>query len=161
MVDDRFNDRARTFSSEWRKRGQKNQALGRSKGGYSCKIHISVDALGNPLEFVLSPREASDCPRFSRFLTARKPQAVLADKGYDSDKNLAAVRKLGAEAVIPPKSNRLNPQNCDYELYKERRHVECTIGFLKQYRRIFSRFDKYATHFLDFIHYAATMIWLK
>ena len=38
------------------------QALGRSRGGYSCKIHISVDALGNPLEFILSPGEASDCP---------------------------------------------------------------------------------------------------
>lgn len=135
--------------------------MGRSKGGYSCKIHVSCESLGNASEFVLSPGQASDCPRLPRFLTLEKPDYVLADKGYDSQENLEAVRAVGAEPVIPPKSNRLNPQDCDYEIYKERRHVECLIGKLKHFRRIFSRFDKYAAHFLDFIHYAATFQWLK
>lgn len=137
------------------------QALGRSRGGYSCKIHISVDALGNPLEFILSPGEASDCPLGPRLVGGRHPDYVLADRGYDSNRNLEAVRAEGAEPVIPPKSNRKHPQDCDYELYKERRHVECYIGKLKYFRRICSRFDKYAAHFLDFIHYAATLQWLK
>jgi transposase len=137
------------------------QALGRSKGGYSCKIHISVDALGNPLEFILSPGETSDCPLAPRLIEGRKPQHVLADRGYDSDANLDAARAEGAEPVIPPKANRKHPQECDYALYKERRHVECTIGKLKYFRRICTRFDKYASHFLDFIHYAATLQWLK
>lgn len=94
-------------------------------------------------------------------MEGRNPDAVLADRGYDSNANLEAVRKEGAEPVIPPKKNRINPQDCDYDLYKERRHVECYIGKLKYFRRIFSRFDKYASHFLDFIHYAAILQWLK
>lgn len=121
---------------------------------------MSVDALGNPLEFILSPGGASDCPLGPRLIQDRKPGYVLADRGYDADYNLIAARTEGAEPVIPPKQNRVNPQDCDYALYKERRHVECYIGKLKYFRRIFSRFDKYAAHFLDFIHYAATLQWL-
>ena len=71
------------------------------------------------------------------------------------------IRAGGAEPVVPPKSNRTTPQECDYALYKERRHVKCAIGKLKWFRRIFSRFDKYAAHFLDFIRFAATLQWLK
>lgn len=85
----------------------------------------------------------------------------MADKGYDSDDNLETIHKAGAEPCVPPKSNRTNPQECDYVLYKERRHVECLIGKLKWFRRIFSRYDKYARHFLSFIQFAATIQWLK
>jgi transposase len=113
------------------------------------------------LEFILSGGEASDCPLGPRLMEGRKPSAVLADRGYDSDANLQAARNEGAEPCIPPKKNRKTPQDCDYTLYKERRHVECYIGKLKYYRRIFSRFDKYAARFLDFIHFAATLQWLK
>jgi transposase len=94
-------------------------------------------------------------------MEGRKPGAILADRGYDSDANLEAVRREGAEAVIPPKKNRKTPQNCDYALYKERHQVECAISKLKYFRRIFSRFDKYASHFVAFIHFAATLQWLK
>ena len=86
---------------------------------------------------------------------------VMGDRGYDSDVNLEAARGLGARPCIPPKANRKVPQDCDYALYKECRHVECFIGKLKYYRRIFSRFDKYAARFLDFIHFAATLQGLK
>jgi transposase len=96
-----------------------------------------------------------------RLMEGRKAHAVLADRGYDSDINLEAARRIGATPCIPPKANRNAPQHCDYTLYKERRHIECFIGKLKYYRRIFSRFDKYAARFLDFIHFAATLIWLK
>lgn len=113
------------------------------------------------MEFILTPGAASDCPLGARLIEGRNPDYVLADKGYDSDANLQAARNEGAEPVIPPKANRKKPQTCDYALYKERRHVECYIGKLKYFRRIFSRFDKYASHFLDFIHYAATLYWLR
>ena len=91
----------------------------------------------------------------------RRPEHVLADRGYDADNTLAYVKRIGAASVIPPKSNRLNPQACDYALYKERHQIECAIGKLKYFRRIFSRFDRYASLFLSFIHYAATLQWLK
>ena len=120
-----------------------------------------MESLGNPLEFIVTGGEVSDCPLLPRVLEGRAAEYVLADKGYDSDDNLAHIKASGATPVIPPKSNRVDPQECDYALYKERRHVECTIGKLKWFRRIFSRFDKYAAHFLSFIHFAATLQWLK
>jgi transposase len=144
-----------------RKRGQQIQGIGRSKGGFSSKIHLSCDSLGNPIEFIITGGEVSDCPLLPRLLQGRKPDVTIADKGYDSDDNLAAIEQAGAQSCVPPKSNRTHPQHCDYVLYKERRHVECLIGKLKWFRRIFSRFDKYARHFLSFIHFAATLQWLK
>jgi transposase len=141
----------------WRKRGQQNQELGRSTGGFSCKIFVSVDGLGNAVEFLLTPGQAGDSPRLPKLVEGRNPNAVLGDNGFDSNNNLECIAQEGAEAVIPPKTNRTHPQECDYALYKERHQVECYIGKPKYFRRIFSRFDKYAAHFLDFIHYAATL----
>lgn len=88
MADDRFHHCTRSRLRRWRKRGAKIQALGRSKGGYSTKIHLSVDALGNPLEFILSPGAASDCPLGVRLIEGRNPDYVLADRGYDSERPL-------------------------------------------------------------------------
>jgi transposase len=122
---------------------------------------VSVESLGNPLEFIITGGEVSDCPLLPRLIEGREAEHVLADKGYDSDDNLAQIKANGATAVVPPKSNRTHPQSCDYALYKERRHVESTIGKLKWFRRIFARFDKYAANFLSFIQFAATLQWLK
>jgi transposase len=144
-----------------RKRGQQIQGLGRSKGGFSTKIHLNCDAFGNPTEFIITGGEVSDSPLLPRLIDGRNAAVVMADKGYDSDANLEAITAQNAEPCVPPKSNRTSPQHCDYTLYKERRHVECLIGKLKYFRRIFSRFDKYASHFLSFIQFAATLQWLK
>ncbi len=66
-----------------------------------------------------------------------------------------------AIATIPPKKNRTVPRDCDYAAYRARHLGECFIGKLKHFRRIFSRFDKYAKRFLAFVHFASTFIWLK
>ncbi len=58
-------------------------------------------------------------------------------------------------------SRRVQPRPCDYAAYKERHLVECFIGKLKYFRRVFSRFDKYARRYLAFVHFASTVIWLK
>jgi transposase len=87
--------------------------------------------------------------------------AVLADKGYDADYVLDAAHAMGAEAVIPPKSNRKEPREYDKELYKERNQVERLFNRLKHWRRVANRFDKTAESFLAFIHIAASYLWLK
>ncbi len=87
---------------------------------------------------------------------------MLADRGYDADKTIAYIeQQLQATATIPPKNSRVAPRDCDYAAYKERHLVECFLGKLKYFRRICSRFDKYATRFLAFIHFASMVIWLK
>jgi transposase len=61
-------------------------------------------------------------------------------------------------------SRRIAPRDCDYAAYKERHPVACFTCFIgkhKYFRRICSRFDKYAGRFLAFIHFASMCIWLK
>jgi len=140
---------------------QEDQALGRSRGGFSTKIHGVCDALGNPLGFMLTGGQVADCLQAVPLLQGLHFQALLADKGYDTDTIIAYVEGTGAKAIIPPKSNPLVQRDYDRHLYKERHKIECVFGFLKHYRRIFSRFDKIASRFLAFLHFVAALQWLK
>ena len=85
----------------------------------------------------------------------------MADKGYDSDAVLALIEAMVAEAVIPPKANRVAQRVYDKEFYKERHLVECFFNKLKQFRRVFSRFDQTARNFLAFVQFASMMLWLR
>ena len=121
-----------------------------------------VDALGNPLKFILTSGAAGDNPQALPLLAGQRAQEVLADRSYDADATIAYIeQELRATATIPPQPRRAQPRACDYAAYKERHLIECFIGKLKYFRRVFSRFDKYASRFLAFIHFASTTIWLK
>ncbi len=121
-----------------------------------------VDALGNPLRFILTSGAAGDNPQALPLLEGWQAQEVVADRGYDADKTLAHIQgAMGAVATIPPKKSRTVQRDCDYAAYKERHLVECLIGKLKHFRRVFARYDKYGKRFLAFVHLASTLIWLK
>jgi transposase len=94
-------------------------------------------------------------------LAGHDAEAVIADKGYDSDPLVRRIEGQGAEAVIPPKKNRKVPRNYDKHLYKERNKVERFIHLLKQYRRVATRYEKTDRNFLGFVHVAAVMILLR
>jgi transposase len=85
----------------------------------------------------------------------------MADKGYDSDAVLALIEAMVAEAVIPPKANRIEQRVYDKEFYKERHLVGCFFNKLKQFTRVFSRFDQTARNFLAFVQFASIMLWLR
>ena len=76
---------------------------------------------------------------------------MLADKGYDSQEFRQYILEQGMSPVIPPRSNRKEPQAYDAYLYRERHLVECFINKIKHYRRIFSRFEKLDTRYLGFL----------
>lgn len=87
---------------------------------------------------------------------------MVADRGYDADRTIAYIEgEMRAIATIPPRKNRVAPRACDYAAYRERHLVECLIGKLKHFRRVFARFDKYARRYLAFVHLASTLIWLR
>ena len=67
----------------------------------------------------------------------------------------------GAIPVIPPRSNRKELRGYDKHLYRERHLVECFIGKIKHYRRVFSRFEKLDSRYLGFLHFAGALIWLR
>jgi transposase len=123
---------------------------------------VPVDALGNPLKFRPTSGAAGDNPQAIPLLEGQRAQEVVADRGYDADRTLAYVeREMGAIATIPPTENRTAPRGCDYAAYKERHLIECFIGKLKYFRRVFSRFDKYARRYRACVHFASMTIWLR
>ena len=140
---------------------QEAQALGRSRGGFSTKIHLAVDALGNPLRFILTAGQRHDSPQASALIEGFAPQVLIADKGYDSAPLVASVTAKGILAVIPPKKNRLAQREYDQHLYRERHLIECFINKLKHYRRVFSRFEKLSKNYLGFLSFVSALVWLR
>jgi transposase len=136
---------------------------GGSKGGFTTKIHAITDALGNPLDFILTPGQASDIGQAENLLalTPEGVEALLADKGYDSDAFVQAVQEKGLEVVIPPKNNRNHPHTCDWVIYKERHLIECFFSKMKHYRRVFSRYDKTAKSYMGFLRLVSALIWTR
>lgn len=120
-----------------------------------------MDALGNPLRFLLTPGNAHDLRAALTLLENLDIQALLADKAFDADWFLELLEKLGIQAVIPPKSNRKIQRHYDKHLYKERNAIERFFNKIKHFRRIFSRFDKLDSSFLGFLYLAGTLIWLR
>ncbi len=115
--DVRFHDRARPCLGGRRKRGQKGQALGRSKGGFTTKIHGKSDGCGDLIAFDLTGGEASDCTHFETLLDIAPditPRAAIADKSCSSRANRGAARARGIAPVIhPPGAGRVLRQgNC-------------------------------------------------
>ena len=144
-----------------RKKEEGDQALGRSRGGFSSKIHAACDALGNPLRFDLTAGQAGDAPRALGLIDGLKTKVVLADRAYDSDAILKAIQAKKAEAVIPPNPTRSNQRKTDWSFYKERHKIEVMFGHMKHYRRIFSRYEKLARRYLAFVHFTAACLLLR
>jgi transposase len=145
-------------------RGKKSngeQALGRSSGGFSTKIHALCDSHGNPLRFILTSGERSDYTQAKALLKNQKAQVVLADRGYDADYIVEAIEAMGGEAVIPCKKNRNTFRPHDKHLYKERNLVERLFNKLKNFRRVATRYDKLDITFHSFICLAGIYLWLK
>lgn len=85
----------------------------------------------------------------------------MADKGYDSDAFVEVVTQTGACAIIPSRSYKRQQREIDWHLYRERHLIECFIGKIKHYRRIFTRFEKLSKNYLSFIHLVSSLIWLR
>src|SRR5262249_35386819 len=132
----------------------------RSRGGFGSEIHLLVDALGNPVEFLLTAGQEADVTQTEPLMDGHEA-AVIADKAYDSDAVVAAARGRRAEAGIPSKKYRNVLRDYDKHLYKERKKVEWFINLLKQYRRVATRYEKTARDFLGFVHLASIMILLR
>ncbi len=122
---------------------------------------MSVDGLGNPLRFTLTGGQSHDITQAKALIADYACDHVIADKAYDSDDFLQSIIDSGAVPVIPPRSNRQESHPYDAHLYRERHLVECFIGKIKHYRRIFSRFEKLDRSYLGFLHFIGALIWLR
>ena len=140
-----------------------NQDIGLSRGGPNTKIHTLVDALGNPTKVDLSPGNINDCTIAVEMLSGITftGSVVLGDKAYGTLEIRQHIENQGVTYCIPPKSNAVDPWECDYYHYKERHVIEYFYNKLKQYRRVATRYDKLSRSFLSFVLLASIIILLK
>src|SRR6266704_510757 len=124
------------------------QAIGRSRGGLTTKIHALVDALGNPVELMLTPGQAHDLACAEPLIESADPDALIADKAYDADRFIETLDQRGITPVIPPKANRKIQRACDFALYCERILLERFFNKLKHFRAVDTRFVKLPRNFL-------------
>ena len=139
-----------------------DQAIGRSKGGLSTKIHALVDALGNPMKAILTGGQTHDLAGADALLPGMEAEALLADKAFDADERvIKPLEAAGKAAIIPPKSNRKNPSKYDKARYEARHLIENFFCWVKHFRAIATRYDKTARNFLAAFHLVAVLRWLN
>ncbi|MER6575267.1 IS5 family transposase [Nonomuraea sp. NPDC001023] len=160
------------------------QALGRSRGGLTTKLHLLVKARGLPLVFHLTGGNVVDRTAFPdvmarlRIRRSRagrphtRPDILIGDKGYSSRAIRLGMRRRGIKTVIPERRDQIanrkrkgsrgaRPHAFDELAYKHRNLVEHCIGKLRQWRAIATRFDKPASSYLAGVTISSLMLWLR
>jgi transposase len=122
---------------------------------------VAVNGLGLPVNILLTAGQVADVTQAEALIVGTQPEIVIADKGYDSNKLVKTIKIMGAEAVIPPKSNRKEPRTYDTHRYKDRNLAERFWSLVKQYRRVATRYEKTVRNFLGIVHVASIMILLR
>lgn len=150
---------------------QQREALGRSKGGFSTKIHLRCEGNGLPFTFLITVGERHEAVVFEslmaqgsvkRVTSGRprlRPRRVVGDKGYSSRKIRLYLRRRGIRLTIPHKSNERRGK-FDKSVYRQRNLVERCFNRLKQFRRIATRYEKNAQNYLAMLTLSSILLWL-
>ena len=166
-----WDQRPGTSARRRGKKGDGDQALGRSRRGFGTKVHVRVEGTGKPVAFVLTPGQ-HEASVFEELMTRGvvkrpgrgrpriRPQRVCGDKGYSSRKIRAYLRWGGIRHTIPRKRNERRSGPFDRALYRTRNLVERAINRLKQFRRIATRYEKNAENYLAMLHIGSILLWL-
>jgi transposase len=158
-----------------------NEALGRSRGGLTTKIHLACDGKGRPLAFTITPGQQHDCtqlqalldsicvPRFGKGRPRKRPDHLIADRGYSYPFCRRLLLKRGIPHTIPERKNQAErrskkpgrPLSFSKERYARRNMIERCINRLKQWRGFATRYEKRAVYFCAAITLISQMIWLN
>ena len=138
------------------------EAPGRSRGGFSRKLHALVTERGQLVRYVLTGGEVNDITQAKELVSKGiEGVGVVGDRAYDSDGFVTYLEALDLKAVIPARSNRLVPRRIDAEVYRRRNVIERWFGRLKQFRRIATRYDKTQRSYRGFVALAACQMVLS
>ena len=136
--------------------------MGRSRGGLTTKIHVLVDANGNPIALKLTEGQAHDGKSAGDMLDGLGTgQILLADRAYDSDALRQSLAERGAWANIKPMPNRVNVPAFSPFLYRYRNLVERFFNKIKHFRAVATRFEKHDANYLAVLKLAAARIWMR
>jgi len=138
------------------------EAIGKSRGGNTSKIHLVVDSYGLPVQFAITGGEVHDSKAAPGLIdTLAKVAYVIADKGYDSEALRDQIREKDAIPVIPRKQNsKVGNADMDWCLYKYRHLVENAFARLKHFRAIATRYDKLKRNYQSTLALACCLMWL-
>ena len=154
--------------------------MGRSRGGLSTKVHLSCDGKGRPLSVVVSPGQRHESTQLAPVLDAirverpgtgrprKRPERVIADRGYGFPSCRLLLRRRGIPHTIPERRDQKErrarrpgrPPNFDAETYARRNVVERCVNRLKQWRAVATRYEKRAANYRAMVVIAALVIWL-
>jgi transposase len=144
----------------------------------STKLHLRVEGGGRPLVILATAGQRHEAPLLPALLDAgavkrsgadgrpgqgrprRRPVRLVADKGYSYPSVRAELRRRGIAAVIPTRADQHHQPGFDRQAYRQRNRVERSVGRLKQFRRIATRYEKLVVNYLAWVTLAATLTWL-
>jgi transposase len=137
--------------------------LGRSRGGFSTKLHLRCDANGLPLAIFLTPGQAHESRIFEALVEDMAPgtRCLIGDTGCDAERIRQDLLLQGVLPVIPSNPARKEPLPLDRELYRLRNRIERLNNRLKQFRAVATRYDKTAASYLALGQLAASCLWLR
>lgn len=141
---------------------ESDEGIGKSRAGNTTKIHLAVDGYGLPIDFTITSGSTHDC-KAAPELIAKLPQAeaMIADKGYDSELIRGLIVAKGSRVVIPRRRNsRKGNDDLDKGLYRYRHLVENAFARLKQFRALATRFDKLKRNYENVVAMACAFLWL-
>src|SRR5215211_1652616 len=151
---------------------QAREALGRSQGGFSTKLHLRAEGNGRPITAVLTGGERQEQIALERLLDQGairrsgrgrprlRPLKVAGDKAYSSPTARRRLRRRNITPVIPTKSNERRNPRFDRAVYRQRNRIERLINRLKQSRRIATRYEKRAVNYHAMVTIGMIRLWL-
>ena len=159
-----------------------DEALGRSKGGFSTKLHLACDGKGRPLSVVLTPGQRNGSTQLEGLLEGvriarpqslpgrprKRPAHLIADRGYSYERCRKLLRRRAIPHTIPERKDQKERRerhpgrrpSFDREAYRRRNVVERCVNRLKQWRAIATRYEKRAANYRAMVVIASLMMWL-
>ena len=146
-----------TSRCSWSFKKNGKQSIGRSRGGLTTKIHLCSTSDRFALVFHLSAGNKNDAPegrKLLRSIYSKTGQVMIIDRAYEDNATRALIKRHGFTCVVLPKITRKQPWEYDKEIYKRRNEIERYFCRLKNYRRVFTRYDKLDSIFISVIQLA-------
>ncbi len=144
---------------------ESDQAINKSVAGRATKIHLAVDAQGDPITFLLSDgttHYVKVAPDLIDKIDLSNTDVLCADKGYDSETLREHIKQAGGCDNIPRKKNtKTDNDHMDWDLYKVRHLVENAFAHLKRFRTVATRYDKLKQSYENTVALTCAFIWLK
>ena len=149
------------------------EALGRSQGGFSTKVHLRAEGNAQLLILVLTAGQPHEAPIFPQLMAGGqikrmgpgrpkyRPHQIIGDKGYSSRQFRQCARQHGIRISIPRKRTERRTGPFDRAMYRLRNRIERLINRCKQFRRLATRYEKRALYYQAMWLIAAIILWLR